>query len=342
MRTGQYLVPKFVSKFTSRGKFSILMTFLLSASLIIAGCGPRATGGQLASAAEPAQLVVDLPALVIDVDNAGAVSLGGVGVAEMGGMLGQDLSALSFPAETVSFLTASNIQHFQIDNTPNGLLILVNGSPVPSLAWDGESLIATAEVLENIGAGIVLLDKVLPLVRNLGIGVIIRLPVAEGAEPIALVVPDDEVARRAMEAQQEFLDAVGMPPTFQVVIEYAPDGTWSIGDLSQAELSALAPIPLDALNLEPAVVQGASMAGIEELGLATNPEGIFISVNGRTLPHITWAEGRVNHVINLAVQTGMLDIVLGADPEADALLDTVQSLLPAVQASDVNIKVVFP
>lgn len=338
MQIGQFLTPKVVF----RSRLTIVLTFMLSAMLVLAGCGPRATGGQLASAAEASQVVVDLPSLVIDVDSSGQVSLGGVAVSEVGGLVGQDLSALSLPADTVSFLTASNIQHFQIDNTPNGILILVNGTPIPSLAWDGESLVATAEVLETFGAGITLLDKVLPLVRNLGIGVTIRLPLAEGATPVALVDTDSEVARQSLEAQQEFLAAVGVPPTFQLVVNYADDGTWSVGDLSQAEWSEIAPIPWDALNLDPALVQGASASGIEEIGIATNAEGIFISVNGRTLPHITWAEGRVNHVINLAAQTGMLDMVLGADPETSALLDTVQSLLPAVQASDVNIKVVFP
>ncbi|MEX1019069.1 MAG: hypothetical protein WDZ49_05390 [Litorilinea sp.] len=318
------------------------MSLLLSATIVLAGCGPRATGGELARSAVAEQVVVDLPALVLDVDAAGQVSLGGVSVAEVGGLVGQDFSALSFPADTVSFLTASDIQHFQIDNTPDGLLILVNGTPIPSLAWDGESLVATAEVLETLGAGIALLDRVLPLVRNLGVGVTIRLPIAEGAEAVPLVVTDSEIAAQAMAAQQEFLDTVGAPPTFQLVVNYADDGTWSVGDLSQEEWSAIAPIPWEMLNLDPALIQGASASGIDEVGVATNPEGIFISVNGLVLPHITWADGRINHVINLAAQTGMLDMVLGENPETSALLDTVQSLLPAVQASDVNIRIVFP
>ena len=58
----------------------------------------------------------------------------------------------------------SQIQHIQIDNTPEGLLILINGKPIPSLGWDGESLVATAEVMEEFGADVVpLLDKILPL-----------------------------------------------------------------------------------------------------------------------------------------------------------------------------------
>lgn len=323
-------------------RLTFLITLMLSTTIVLAGCGPRATGGELASSAGPEEVVVDLPALVLDIDAGGQVSLGGVSAAEIGGMVGQDLSALTFPPDTVSFLTASNIQHIQIDNTSEGLLILVNGTPIPSLAWDGESLVATAETLETLGAGIAVLDQVLPLVRNLGIGVTIRLPLAEGAEAVPLVATDDEVAAQAMAAQQEFLETVGAPPTFQLVVNYAPDGTWSVGDLTQEEWSAIAPIPWEMLNLDPAMIQGASAAGIEEVGIATNPEGIFVSVNGRTLPHITWAEGRVQHVINLAAQTGMLDMVLGANPETSALLDTVQSLLPAVQASDVNIRVVFP
>ncbi len=325
-----------------KGRLVVLMSLLVAAVVVLAGCGPRATGGELAKNASDSQIVVDLPALVIDVQSDGSTSIGGMSVAQLGGLVGQNLSTLSVPLDTVQFLTASNIQHFQIDTTPSGLLILVNGEPVPSLAWDGDKLVATAQVLEKFGPGLSLLQKVLPLVRNLGVGVIIRFPIAQGAQPIPLVVTDDKVAQAAMAAQQEFLKAVGTPPTFQVVIQYAADGTWSVADLSQQEWSQLAPIPWQSLNLSPAMIQAATASGIQEIGLATNTDGIFISINGQTLPYITWADGRVNHLLTLAQQTGLLNAMLGSNPNMDTVMQTVQSLLPAVQASKVNIKVKFP
>lgn len=325
------------------GRFVVLMSLMLAALLVVAGCGPRATGGQLASSAGEDQVVIDLPALVIDIDSAGQASLGGQSVADLAAMAGQDASALSVPAETVDFLTASNIQHIQIDNTADGLLILVNGQPIPSIAWDGEKLVATAEVLEILGGGVALMDKVLPLVRNLGIGVTVRFPIAAGEAAIPLVVTDSEVAARSLQLQQEFLAAVGTPPTFQIAVDYAADGTWTVENMTQAEWSQLvSAVPWEALNLPAELVQGASAAGIDTIGLSTNSDGIFISINGQTLPYITWADGRINYVLQLAEQTGLLEPLLGSDPNMAAVLDTVESLLPAVQASNVSLLVSFP
>lgn len=321
------------------GRSVVLMSLLLVVLLVVAGCGPRATGGQLAASAGSDQVVIDLPALVIDVQSDGSASVGGQSLAELGALIGQDLSALTFPPDTVDFLTASNIQHIQIDNTADGLLILINGQAIPSLAWDGEKLVATAEVLDILGGGVALLDKVLPMVRNLGIGVTLRFPVAAGEAPIPLVVVDDEVAARSLAAQQEFLAAVGTPPTFQIAVTYAPDGTWTVMDMTQAEWSqVMGMVPWEALNLPPDLVQGASAAGIKQVGLATNSEGIFISINGKTLPYIRWADGRINYVLALAERTGLL----GDDPNIAQIIDTVEALLPAVQASNVNLNVSFP
>jgi hypothetical protein len=242
----------------------------------------------------------------------------------------------------VDLITTYNIQHIQIDNTAEGLLILVNGQAIPSLAWDGEKLVATAEVLDTLGAGVALLDRVLPLITNLGVGVIIRFPLAQGEEALPLVAAESEVAAEALAAQQEFLAAVGVPPTIQLTVEYAADGTWTIADLASAEWSQLVPGVMEMLTLTPATIQAMTAAGISELGLATNTDGIFISINGKTLPYITWADGRINHLLTLAEETGLLSQALGDSPDMVAIMDAVESLLPAVQATDMNLRVTFP
>ena len=95
------------------------------------------------------------------------------------------------------------------------------------MAWDGESLVTTAEVVEQVGGpSVALLDKLLPLIGNMGLGVIVRAPVPEGTERLPLVNMDSESAERAMSAQAEFLKAVVTPPTFAVAVNYAPDGSW--------------------------------------------------------------------------------------------------------------------
>lgn len=318
------------------------VSLLLVALMLLAGCAPRATSGAVAAAADESQIVIDLPALVLDVQPGGSISVGGQALTELGGGLGAGLAGVAIPAAMVDSVTAYNIQHIQIDNTAEGLLILVNGEAIPSLAWDGEKLVATAEVLDTIGSGVALLDRVLPLLTNVGVGVIIRFPLAAGEEPLPLVAPESAAAAEALAAQQEFLAAVGTPPTFGLTINYAADGTWTVADLAQAEWSQLLPVPWEMLNQTPDNIARLTSSGIKEIGLATNSDGIFISINGKTLPYITWADGRINHLLSLAEQTGLLSQVLGDSPDMAGILDTVEGLLPAVQASNVSLRVTFP
>lgn len=321
----------------------VFVSLLMVALVLLVGCAPRATSGAIAATADESQIAVDLPALVLDVQPDGSISIGGQALTELPGGVGAGLAGLSLQPAMVDSITAFNIQHIQIDNTPEGLLILVNGQPIPSLAWDGEKLVATAEVLETLGAGVALLDRVLPLLTNIGVGVIIRFPIAQGEEPLPLVAPESEAAAAAMAAQQEFLAAVGGPPVIHFTISYAEDGTWTIADMGQADWSALmGAVPLEMLNLTPQTIAGVTAAGISEIGLSTNADGIFISINGQTLPYLTWADGRVNHLLNLAEETGLLATVLPDNPDMTSIIDTIESLLPAVQASDVSLRVTFP
>jgi hypothetical protein len=319
----------------------VLVSLLMAALVLLVGCAPRATSGQIAATADESQIAVDLPALVLDVQPSGSINVGGQPLTELGGGLGAGLAALSIPPDMVSSITAFNIQHIQIDNTPEGLLILVNGQAIPSLAWDGEKLVATADVLETVGAGVALLDRALPLLTSLGVGVIFRFPVAEGEAALPMIAPESEAAAQALAAQQEFLAAVGAPPVVHFTLAYAEDGSWAIAGLDEASLAQMG-IPTNMLNLGPATIQSVSAQGISEIGLATNSEGIFISINGQTLPYLTWADGRVNHLLTLAEETGLLAMALGDSPDMAAIIDTIESLLPAVQASDVSLRITFP
>ncbi len=256
--------------------------------------------------------------------------------------MGQDLSAANLGPDTAAALASAGIQHIQIDNTPDGLLVLVNGKPIPSLAWDGESLVTTAEVVEQVGGpSVALLDKLLPLIGKMGLGVIVRAPVPEGADRLPLVNMDSESAERAMSAQAEFLKAVVTPPTFAVAVNYAPDGSWELAGISKEDLASIVPGLGDALPSDPALIQTMNGMGIDQLGFSTNEDGFFISINGKNLPYVTWADGRINNVLDLALQSGMLDAALGG-MDADAIMQYVDALLPAILASQISLNVNFP
>jgi hypothetical protein len=286
-------------------------------------------------------LVIDLPALVIDIGADGAPSVGNVPVSQLGGMAGVDLSTLAVPPEWVNYFSQSNIQHLQVNNHAGGLTLLVNGEPIPSLQWDGESLTATADTLAVFGLAVPMLEQVLPLVQQLGIGIIVRFPVASGQEVLPLYVEGgSSAAMEAQAAQDEFLAAVGSPPKINLPIFYADDGSYSVGELTDTEWTALTGVPWYALRLNPDMLNSLSAAGVESLGISTDAEGIQLSLNGRNLPRLTWGDGQLVHLLNVADQMGLWNMMAPGMNLGD-ILTTVYSLLPVVQTTDFDLTVHF-
>ncbi|MCC6167929.1 MAG: hypothetical protein IT329_11940 [Caldilineaceae bacterium] len=325
-------------------RLSLWLTGLAVAVLVLSGCAPRAFSGQTAAQQGDQQLVVDLPALVIDIDAEGKPSVGNVPLAQLGQAFAPGmLDSLVMPAETVTFLTDSNIQHIQIDNTPTGLLLLVNGRSIPSLKWDGEILSGTGQLVTQLGAGVPVLEKALPLLANLGIGVIVRFPLQQGAEPIATYVEGGEALQAAKAAQQEFLASVGdTPPTIKLPVYYDADGGWRVGDLTDAEWTNLTGIPFQAARLQPEMIANLTKAGISELSISTDAAGIHLSINGRALPYIGWADGEINHLLTLGDQLGLWNSLADSGLNMGEVTSMVETLLPIVQSTETDISVYFP
>jgi hypothetical protein len=314
-------------------------SLLLIVVLVLAGCAPRSGAGTSAATAPEDELVIDLPAIVIDINADGSASVGNVPVSQLGAMAGVDLSTLSVPAEWVNFFVQGNIQHLQVNNHSGGLMLLVNGEAIPSLAWDGESLTATADTLAVFGLAIPMLEKVLPLVQKLGLGVIVRFPVSGDAIPL-FVEGESSAAMEAQTAQDEFLAAVGSPPKINLPIFYAADGSYSVGDLTDTEWTALTGVPWYALRLNPSLLDGLKGAGVESLGISTDTEGIQILVNDRALPRLTWGDGQLVHLLDVADQIGLWNMLAPGMNLGD-ILTTVHSLLPVVQTTDFSLTVHF-
>lgn len=324
-------------------RVTLWATLLLVVALALSACAPRSGQGAAASAdAAPGELVVDLPAIVIDIMADGSPSVGNVPLAELGALAGADLSTLAVPAEWVDFMVSGNIQHVQVNNMSDGLLLLVNGEAIPSISYDGESLTATADALSAFGVAIPMLDKLLGLVDQIGIGVIVRFPVAAGTATIPLYVEGDgSAAMAAKAAQDEFLAAVGSPPRINLPVFYESDGSWAVGDLSDSEWTALTGAPFSALRLSPALIDGLAAAGISELGLSTDVDGITIAINGNSLPMLDWSDGKATHLINLATQFGALDMV-APGMGSSGIMTAVTDLLPVVQTADFDLTIHFP
>jgi hypothetical protein len=318
-------------------------TMLLVAMVVLAGCAPRAGAGDAAAmTSDPMELVVDLPAIVLDVRSDGSVSIGNVPLAQLGDMAGADLSAVAIDPAMVDFMSAGNIQHVQVNNSSNGLLLLVNGEAIPSISYDGESLQATADALNAFGMAIPMLDTALSLVDQIGLGVIMRFPVAVGASEISLYVEGDgSSAAEAQAAQDEFLAAVGAPPRVNLPIFYEADGSFSVGDLTDEEWSALTGASLAALRLNTSVLEGLAASGISKLGLGTDAAGIHITINDSALPTLDWSGGKATHLLNVADQLGLWER-LAPGMMIGEVLATIEGLLPVIQVADFDLTVYLP
>ncbi len=322
-----------------RRRLSFGAILLLVSLLAMAGCAPRA-GTSLSESFESDELYVDLPAIVLDFDETGQASLGGVGMANLGAVAGMDLSALSLDPSIVNFFTLENIQHLQVVTGPQGLTILVNGLKVPSLTWDEGSLVATAETVRSLGIALPVLDRILPLVQQFGIGVTLTFPVAEGTEAIPLGQLAEGASSSAQDAEAFIAAVGGAAPRINLPVIYDEQGNFTVGDLSGAEWTDLTGAPFSLLQLTPEQIQAVVDAGLTSLGLETTPAGLVITANGQALPTISWGEGELQNVFDLPVVQNLLANALGMD--AATVSDTIKNLLPVIQASDANLTIFFP
>ena len=321
-------------------RLPLLLTLLLLASLaVLSGCAPRAGAGEAAEAAGESEIVVDLPAIVIDYDAEGAPSVGGIPLSELSGLIPPETAAqLVLGPEMIAQLQSFGVQNLQVNNQADGLDIMVNGLEMPSLAWDENSLTALADVAALAGQEIPALEQVLPLLTNLGVAAAVRIPAADGAEEAPLIA-DSSAAADVQAAQDAFLGEVGDPPLINVPIFYAEDGTWSLAGMSQEEWGALTGQPLDALELPPELIAGLAESGISQATIATSPDGVQISLGDTTLPTLSWSDGKLNNLLAVVIGSGGLSDS-GVDPEV--ITGLIDQLLPIIQSTDLQIHAFFP
>lgn len=312
--------------------------------LALAGCAPRPGQGETAAQPGAEQLAVDLPMLIIDVDPNGSFSLGGVPLAALASGFGvAGLESLSLPPEQVATLTDANIQHIQVNNQPGGLKLLVNGEEIPTLVWDDESLAALQGLAGELGDGVPpILQQLLPVLGRIGAGVTVRFPLAQAAEPIPLeLTGEDTAATTAAQAQQAFLTSVGTPPRINIPVHYAADGSWTVAGMTDTEWIAVTGQSFwESLRLPAELIANLTAAGVSEITVSTDQDGIHVAINGQQLPYISWGQGRLSHALRLAAQAGLLGGLDGED--TGSLAAAIEALLPMITSSEVQIHVFLP
>ena len=131
---------------------SAVVALLLVAVLLVAGCAPRPGAGDVLSQAGEGEIVVDLPAMVIDYDLEGQPSVGGVPLSSLGMLPASVVEQITLDADIIGQLQDANIQNLQVNNQTSGLTLFVNGAQIPSLSWDKDSLATLASLHADVHA----------------------------------------------------------------------------------------------------------------------------------------------------------------------------------------------
>lgn len=318
-----------------------LLTLLLVALLTVSACAPRAVSGELVQRAAETDNLLELPAVVIDYQTDGSAMIGGRPATDLP-VVGPSLAGLKLEPAAVQQMVTTGIQHIQINNAADGLLILVNGKAMPSVGWNGQALTDTGQVLNQFealasaGAMTSTLVKLLPLIQDLGLGVIVRFPLPEGAEPLPMVAPVEPVR-----TDSQVASLMQMIPKLALTITYDENGSWQIGGVTEEMAAMLLPNLSPVLSATPETVRAAHALGIQDFGVSTNEDGLFFTINGKALPHLAWGDDRIQNVWGLLKDTGVLAAVLGPELANSTLMPYIESLLPVVTAADLDLTVRF-
>lgn len=322
-----------------RNRF-VWMIVLMALALGVAGCGARPSAADLAQRAtsRAVELVVrylpriGLPRITLAYDESGAPSVFGVKTSLISRFVPVNLSALELSPATVRRLTASNIQHVELELNDAGAFVYVNGKALPYLAWDEESLAYAGELLDRLDLTRydTTLAKAVPLLARIGIDVVATFPTAPGATKI----PVRDRAQRSL--VQRSTPPAKPTATLQMTVEYSADGVPSVAGITSRELSQLLGANLHAVELSPATVARLRKAGVEEVAFVTQPDGLHVLVNRREALHLAYTEEHLHNAVDLYAQ-------LNREREGvEAFATFLHNLVPIVYGADVDVVLKFP
>jgi hypothetical protein len=223
---------------------------------------------------------------------------------------------IKFDPELVERLDRAGVQHVTVASRPEGLFVLVNGQPLPHLAWSTESF----DNLEALAGMVVepedpaLADDMfsllsadsydqaqwwLEVLRTVNMRFDVRFPQMHGRDRAEIPLPDDDAFTAALsdeEIDEEPLQTVDLVFDYKhLTDEQGRDIGWvpSLFGLTTVQLQALAD-PFDQevpeLRMRDDLRLRLEHEGIVGIGAEARADGLFFSVNGHLLPHVAWNE----------------------------------------------------
>jgi hypothetical protein len=256
--------------------------------------GPR-WSGETKAAEEPAPEKPTLGPFTlksIAFDQSGNLNIGSVSAAALGA--GGPL----LDANTLGLLSSLGLSSLQIKSESNGIKLMLNDKPLPSIAYDSKSLERAKPLVGAFAPDMApLLDNLLPKLQGAALDVAVSFtgqPIAEtklGTLPVAMT----------------------------------PEGGLSIYG-----------IPLPGVTLPADLLQKLQQAQVQTLNVDVGQEGLFLAANGQTLPTITWtpeslstlasivaplagvSPGLVSNGLKLIQETGGIKAAVSLDGSSEA------------------------
>ena len=288
---------------------------ILVAVVLLVGCGSAA---QPTAPKTPEPFMLALPRLVVTVDNAGNPKIFGLSPATFG-------MDAKLPKPMVDSLVAGDVQHIEARVVGDGLKLFANGKPLPYIGWNDEGLIQGVDLAQAFtGQDLSAAKKLLPILRRLGLDVVVRLPKKAGAADIPLISLE-EGAKTAPQPS-------GGPATAIVKMDLKIDdkGQPGILDVTSADLATLGMTMEPVLDQE--TLQRLQKANIQHLLVRTKPGGLYLYSNGKPLPYLVWD---ARFLANAAELYGQL----APDSPYRELINMVA---PGLERADVDVLVNLP
>lgn len=277
---------------------------VLIASLILSACSGGSGSGST---------MFNLPSVPVSVDQNGN-----------GTALGFSIGYLGLQPALIAQLQQANVQVLEVRIGYHGIFIYANGEALPYIQWNDESVAQLQNILSNT-AGAEQAATALPWLRRIGVGARISLPLAAGAT--ALDVPrwkGEELVTTETPA------ATTIGPIQFAGLAYDSNGNPSIEGVPLSEIEQALGASL-GLNLPPMVMQILTAVGAQQLTVATQPNGIDLSLNGNALPGIAYDTARLNRTLAL----------VGPLVGDAAMVDTLQTVVPQLPGADIDLIVSF-
>ncbi len=308
-----------------------VLVVLVLTGLLLASCGPAVMPAAAPQTESGETFVVALPRIVITFDDQGNPGVEGVALEEIARSLGFSLDLTQYRINPYypAWMKAANIQHVELRQTGDGLALLVNGALMPSLSFQDGSLQRMGDIAPLLGqngpAIGQLMQKFAPLVQRLGLSIVLKFPLQDGAQPLDYGPADIKLA--ALKPATTAPSAV-----IKFEIRYDEQGVPSILGISARDLQAVG-IRAD-VALASSVLEQLQANNVQHIQISTRSNGLFLYVNGSPLPAIAWDGQSLGNALQVWEQMNP-----GVDKQQAELVKT---FVPMLSQTDASVMIHFP